>query len=31
MDLSFWIPAMLILGLATLGLMAAFVQFCDQV
>jgi|GEM_PF-5800568 len=31
MDLSFWLPVMLVLGLAALGLMVAFVQFCDQV
>lgn len=36
MDLSFWLPALpflglLVLGLVALGLMVAFVQFCDQV
>lgn len=31
MDLSIWLPAMLGLGLAALGLMAAFVRFCDRV
>jgi hypothetical protein len=31
MDLSTWIPAMFILGLATMGLMFAFVKACDKV
>ena len=31
MDLSMWLPAMLVLGLLALGLMAAFVRFCDRV
>lgn len=31
MDLSIWLPAMLGLGLAAFGLMAAFVRFCDRV
>lgn len=31
MDLSIWLPAMLALGLLTLGLMVAFVYFCDRV
>jgi len=31
MDLSIWLPAMLGLGLLTLGLMAALVRFCDRV
>lgn len=31
MDLSIWLPAMLVLGLVALGLMAAFVRFCDRV
>jgi len=31
MDLSFWLPALLVLGLLALCLMVAFVQFCDQV
>jgi len=31
MDLSIWLPAMAGLGLFALGLMAAFVRFCDRV
>ena len=31
MDLSIWLPAMLGLGLLVIGLMAAFVRFCDRV
>jgi hypothetical protein len=31
MNLAIWIPAMMILGLATLGLMFAFVIACDKV
>lgn len=31
MDLNIWIPAMVLLGLATLGLMFAFVAACDKV
>ena len=31
MDLSIWIPGMVILGLATMGLMFAFVIGCEKV
>ncbi len=31
MDLAIWIPAMVILGLVTMGLMFAFVIGCDKV
>jgi len=31
MDLTIWIPAMILLGLAALGLMFAFVLACDKV
>lgn len=31
MDLMIWIPAMVILGLVTLGLMFAFVIACEKV
>ena len=31
MDLTVWLPAMFILGLATFALMAAFVPFRDKV
>jgi hypothetical protein len=31
MDLTIWLPAMLVLGLAGLGLMFAFVAACDRV
>lgn len=31
MDLTLWIPAMVVLGLVTLGLMFAFVVGCDKV
>lgn len=30
-DLSVWLPAMFLLGLATMGLMFAFVAACDKV
>jgi len=30
-DLTLWIPALVFLGLATLGLMFAFVAACDKV
>jgi hypothetical protein len=30
-DLSIWLPAMFLLGLATLGLMFAFITACDKV
>lgn len=30
-DLTIWLPAMLGLGLSALGLMFAFVRFCDRV
>lgn len=30
-DLSIWIPTMVLLGLVTLGLMFAFVVACDKV
>jgi hypothetical protein len=30
MNLTIWLPAMLLLGLATLGLMFAFVAGCDK-
>jgi hypothetical protein len=30
-QLTFWIPAMIILGLVALGLMFAFVYGCDKV
>ena len=31
MDLSIWLPALLVLGLLAIGLMVAFVHFCDRV
>jgi hypothetical protein len=31
MNLAFWIPAMVSLGLATMGLMFAFVIGCEKV
>lgn len=31
MNLVFWIPAMILLGLAALGLMFAFISACDKV
>ena len=31
MNLAIWIPAMVVLGLATLGLMFAFVIGCEKV
>lgn len=31
MDLTLWIPAMIVLGLGTLGLMFAFVWACDKI
>ena len=31
MDLTVWIPAMVALGLATLGLMFAFVYACTKI
>jgi hypothetical protein len=31
MDLMLWIPAMVLLGLATMGLMFAFVIGCERV
>jgi hypothetical protein len=31
MNLTVWLPAMFLLGLATLGLMFAFVTGCDKV
>lgn len=31
MSLAFWIPAMVVLGVVTLGLMFAFVAACDKV
>jgi hypothetical protein len=31
MDLTIWIPAMLLLGLVTKGLMFAFVAACEKV
>ena len=30
-DLSVWLPGMLALGLLAIGLMVAFVHFCDRV
>ena len=30
-DLSVWLPAMFLLGLAALGLMFAFIAACDRV
>jgi len=31
MNLTIWIPALILLGLLTLGLMFAFVAACDKV
>lgn len=31
MQLTFWIPLLIILGLATMGLMFAFLHGCDKV
>jgi hypothetical protein len=31
MDLTVWLPAMFLLGLATLGAMFAFVAACERV
>jgi hypothetical protein len=31
MDLAIWLPAMFVLGLATLGLIFAFVAACERV
>jgi hypothetical protein len=31
MNLALWLPALFLLGLATLGLMFAFVYACDRV
>jgi hypothetical protein len=31
MNLMIWLPALLLLGLATLGLMFAFLVACDKV
>ena len=31
MDLYFWLPVLFLLGLATLGLLTAFVSACDKV
>lgn len=31
MNLVFWTPAMILLGLAALGLMFAFLRACDKV
>ncbi|CAN5241531.1 hypothetical protein BH10PLA2_BH10PLA2_25980 [soil metagenome] len=31
MDLTIWIPVLVLLGLITLGLMFAFVYACDKV
>lgn len=31
MELTIWLPAMLLLGLAALGLMFLFVEACDKV
>jgi hypothetical protein len=31
MDLTIWLPAMLLLGLAAVGLMVLFVEACDKV
>ena len=30
MDLTIWLPAMLLLGLAAVGLMFLFVEACDK-
>jgi hypothetical protein len=31
MNLAIWIPSMILLGLAAVGLMAAFIKACDKV
>jgi hypothetical protein len=31
MDLTIWLPVMILLGLGTLALMFAFVEACDKV
>ncbi len=31
MNLAIWIPSMILLGLAAIGLMFAFVKACDKV
>ena len=31
MDMSIWLPGLLVLGLLAIGLMVAFVHFCDRV
>ena len=31
MNLSVWLPALFVLGLATLGLMFAFIAACEKV
>ncbi len=31
MDMTLWLPALLLLGLAVLGLMIAFVVACDRI
>jgi hypothetical protein len=31
MNLTIWIPALLLLGLATLGLLYGFIYACDKV
>jgi hypothetical protein len=31
MDLMIWLPAMFLLGMATLGMLTAFVGACDKV
>jgi hypothetical protein len=31
MNLTLWLPAMFVLGMLTLGLLAAFVSGCDKV
>jgi hypothetical protein len=31
MDLAMWIPSMVVLGLATMGLMFAFLAACEHV
>jgi hypothetical protein len=31
MDLTVWLPAMFLLGMATLGLLTAFVGACDRI
>jgi hypothetical protein len=31
MDMTIWLPAMALLGLATMGLMFVFIEACDKV